>query len=116
MNLSERATKTFGPALQWLWKQKIRVDRGYQMAALINLGLLLLQSDRLARFFGASVPVMACIVLPTILACMWLVGYLITSGPSQRAEDRACAEISPQRRDIDELIVLVRKIVEEKKE
>lgn len=94
--------------LQWLWKQKMRIDKGYQMAAGLNTLLLLAQSDKLAHFCGLNLPAFIVIAVPVIIGGIWLCGYVMTSPAVQAAEDEATAELSPGRRDTAEILRLLK--------
>ena len=94
--------------LQWLWKQKYRVDRGYQLLSLVNLSLLLAQSETLKGFLGVSTSFLVLMGIPLALSLVWSAGYLITRPRSQWAEDRANAEVSQVRRDIDEILRILK--------
>ena len=96
------------PRLQWLWKQKYRFDRGYQVASLINMLLLLLQSERLAAYLGIGIKSMVLIAPPLIFCMVWLIGYLISLPMVQEAEDGASSEVSPVRRDIGEILRILK--------
>ena len=96
--------------LQWLWKQKYRLDRGYQLVGMINLFLLLAQSDRLVEKSGLSATMFVLIALPSALFCVWLVGWLITRPAVQIAEDRMYAETTQGRRDLDEILRLLKEL------
>lgn len=96
--------------LQWLWKQKYRIDRGYQVISFINLILLLVQSERLANKLGLSVTSIVFFGLPCIVFVVWVVGYFISRPMVQESEDRAIAEVSPSRRDLDEVLRILKKI------
>lgn len=95
--------------LQFLWKQKFRVDKGYQVLSLVNLGLLLTQSETLKQYLGVTSTTLVLLGLPLGLLVTWLCGYLMTLPLAQRAEDRAVSEIAQQRRDLDEILRLLRK-------
>ena len=101
--------------LQWLWKQKYRLDRGYQLVGMINLLLLLAQSDRLAATIGMSVTLFVVVALPVALFCVWLVGWLITRPAVQIAEDRMYAETTQGRRDLDEILRLLKELQNDKR-
>lgn len=96
--------------LQWVWKQKYRIDRGYQMISLINLILLLVQSERLADKLGMSVTSVVLFGLPFIVFAVWVVGWIISHPKVQCAEDRAVAEVSPSRRDLGEVLRILKKL------
>ena len=96
--------------LQWFWKQKYRIDRGYQLIGMINLFLLLSQSDRLVEKSGLSAMLFVLIALPAALFCVWFVGWLMTRPSAQVAEDRMFAETTQGRRDLDEIIRLLKDI------
>lgn len=95
--------------LQWFWKQKYRVDRGYQLVSLINMVLLLTQSQKLANFLSLNTSTFVIIAIPTIFMSVWFCGYLISKPMVQLAEDRANAEVSQLRRDIDEILRLLKR-------
>ena len=94
--------------MQWLFKQKYRLDRGYQLVGLLNLALLLVQSTTLRSFLNISTAEMVLFGLPLALFCVWLCGYIITLPGMQIAEDRAQAETLKFRRDIDEIMRLLK--------
>lgn len=87
--------------IQWLFKQKYRVDRGYQMISLVNLCLLLVQSDKLKEYLHVSSSTLVLVGLPIVILLVWVVGYLISH--AQIHEDRAMAEVSPSRRELEEI-------------
>jgi predicted ferric reductase len=94
--------------LQWLFKQKYRVDRGYQMISLVNLSLLLLQSSVLKEYLGISSTALILLGLPIVLITVWAVGYLISY--AQVHEDRAMAEVSPSRRELEDILKLLKEL------
>ena len=98
--------------LQWLFKQKYRVDRGYQMISLVNLCLLLLQSVVLKEYLGLSSSSLLLLGLPIVLAAVWLVGYFISQ--AQVHEDRAMAEVSPSRRELEDILRLLKELTNDK--
>ena len=100
--------------LQWIWKQKYRIDRGYQIVSLINLILLLVQSERLADKLGISVTNVVFFGLPCVVFTVWVVGWIISSPIVQESEDRAIAEVSPSRRDLDEVLRILKKLEKER--
>ena len=95
--------------MRWLFKQKYRIDRGYQIVGLANLALLLVQSDTLKGYLGMSSTAMLLIGLPSALFVVWLCGYVITLPRVQRAEDRALSDTTQMRRDIDEILRLLKR-------
>ena len=95
--------------LRWLWRQKYRIDRGQQILALLNLALLLMQSETLKQYMGASSTAMLLIGLPSALLLVWCCGYVITLPRVQAAEDRASAETTQMRRDLDEVLRLLKR-------
>jgi hypothetical protein len=96
--------------LQFLWKQKFRVDKGYQVLSLVNLGLLLTQSETLKGYLGVTSTTLVLLGLPLGLLVTWLCGYLMTLPLAQRAEDRAVSEVAQQRRDLDEILSILKEI------
>lgn len=52
---------------------------------------------------------MLLIGLPSALFVVWFCGYVITLPAMQRHEDRASAETTQMRRDIDEILRLLKK-------
>lgn len=94
--------------MQWLFKQKFRCEKGYQLLGLINLSLLLVQSDTAKGYLNLSSTAMLLIGLPCALLAVWCCGYVITLPSMQRAEDRANAETTQMRRDLDEILRLLR--------
>ena len=94
--------------LRWLWKQKYRVDRGYQLVGLLNLALLLVPSDTAKGYLNLSSTQMLLIGLPCAVGSVWCCGYVITLPAMQQAEDRANAETTQMRRDIDEILRLLK--------
>ena len=95
--------------LKFLWKQKQRVDRGYQMLSLVNLCLLLTQSETLKGYLGVSSTTLVLLGIPLALCAVWVTGYLLTLPRVQEAEDRALADLSVLRRDIDSILKSIRK-------
>lgn len=95
--------------LKFLWKQKQRVDRGYQMLSLVNLCLLLTQSETLKGYLGVSSTTLVLLGIPLAMCVVWVTGYLLTLPKVQEAEDRALADLSVLRRDIDRILQIVRK-------
>ena len=95
--------------MRWLFKQKYRIDRGYQIVGLANLALLLVQSDTLKGYLSLSSTAMLLIGLPSALFVVWLCGYVITLPRVQRAEDRALSDTTQMRRDIDEILRLLKR-------
>lgn len=94
--------------LQWLWKQKYRIDRGLGMAAGLNTLLLLCQSEKLAHLFGLTLPVFILVAVPLIIACIWLCGYVVSRPSVQIAEDGAIGELSQQRRELREILQILK--------
>jgi len=94
--------------MQWLWKQKHRCDRGYQLLGLVNLALLLVQSDTAKGYLNLSSTQMLLIGLPCALLAVWCCGYVITLPSMQRAEDRALSDTTQMRRDLDEVLRLLK--------
>jgi hypothetical protein len=94
---------------RWLWKQKYRVDRGSQLIALVNLGLLLTQSETLKSYLGLTTSSMVLLGLPLCLTTVWGVGYLMTLPSVQQAEDRAQSDMTQVRRDLDEILQTLRR-------
>jgi hypothetical protein len=94
--------------LRWLWRQKYRIDRGQQILALLNLALLLMQSETLKQYAGVSSTEMLLIGLPSALLLVWCCGYVITLPQVQAAEDRALSDTTQMRRDIDEILRLLK--------
>lgn len=94
--------------MQWLFKQKYRVDRGYQLVGLLNLALLLVQSTTLKGYLSLGSAEMLLIGLPCAVGLVWCCGYVITLPAMQQAEDRANAETTQMRRDIDEILRLLK--------
>lgn len=95
--------------MQWLFKQHYRILKGYQIVGLVNLGLLLTQSDTLKGYLRLGAAQMLLIGLPLAFSLVWLCGYVITLPSMQRHEDRASAETTQMRRDIDEILRLLKK-------
>jgi hypothetical protein len=95
--------------LKFLWKQKQRVDRGYQVLSLVNLCLLLTQSETLKGYLGVSSTTLVLVGIPLALGFVWAAGYLLTLPRVQEAEDQALADLSVLRRDIDKILKIVRK-------
>lgn len=93
--------------MQWLFKQKYRIDRGYQIVGLINLALLLAQSTTLKVYLNLSSTQMLVIGLPCALFAVWCCGYVITLPQVQAAEYRALSDTTQMRRDIDEILRLL---------
>jgi hypothetical protein len=93
--------------MRWLFKQKYRIDRGYQIVGLANLALLLVQSDTLKGYLSLSSTAMLLIGLPSALLLVWCCGYVITLPQVQAAEDRALSDTTQMRRDIDEILRLL---------
>jgi len=94
--------------MQWLWKQHYRLTRGAQLIGFLNLALLLVQSTTLRGYLNLSSSQMLYFGLPSALLAVWLCGYVITLPSMQRHEDRAQAETTQMRRDIDEILRLLR--------
>jgi len=90
--------------MQWLWKQHYRLIRGAQLIGFLNLALLLVQSDTAKGYLNLSSTQMLVIGLPCALFAVWCCGYCITLPAMQRHEDRAQAETTQMRRDIDEIL------------
>ena len=90
--------------MQWLFKQKYRLDRGYQLVGILNLALLLVQSTTAKGYLNLTSTEMLVIGLPLALLLVWCCGYAITLPAMQRYEDRAQAETTQIRRDIDEIL------------
>lgn len=80
------------------------------MISFINLILLLVQSERLANKLGMSVTSIVFFGLPCIIFVVWIVGWIISRPMVQESEDRAIAEVSPSRRDLDEVLRILKKI------
>ena len=99
--------------LQFLWKQKYRVDKGYQLVSLVNLGLLLSQSEVLKGYLGISTTTLIILGMPLALLSVWSFGYIMSCPMAQVAEDRANAEVSQMRRDLDEVLRRLRRITNE---
>jgi hypothetical protein len=95
--------------MQWLFKQKFRCEKGQQLLGLINLALLLAQSTTLKGYLNLSSTQMLVIGLPCALFAVWCCGYVITLPAMQRYEDRASAETTQMRRDIDEILRLLKR-------
>jgi hypothetical protein len=95
---------------QWLWKQKYRVDRGMAMVSGLNTLLLLCQSERLAAAFGMSLGSFVLFAAPLIAGSIWAIGYLTTRPWMQRAEDGAIHELTPSRRDTQEILRLLKEM------
>lgn len=96
--------------LQFLWKQKFRVDKGYQVLSLVNLGLLLTQSETLKGYLGVTSTTLVLLGIPLGLLVTWVCGYLMTLPLAQKAEDRAVSEVAQQRRDLDEILQILKEI------
>jgi hypothetical protein len=94
--------------LRWLWRQKQRIDRGQQIVGLLNLALLLVQSETLKQYMGATATQMLVIGLPSALCLVWCFGYVITLPAVQQAEDRALSNTTQMRRDVDEILRLLK--------
>ena len=92
---------------RWLWKQKYRIDRGYQLISLVNLGLLLVTSS---SKFNVSGSTMVLFGAPLVIFSVWFVGYLMTLPSSQISEDRAMADTTQGRRDMDTILRLLKEI------
>ena len=95
---------------QWLLKQKYRVDRGYQLLSIVNLSLILLQSDTLITQLGISKTLLVILGVPAALSMVWVLGYTLTLPSLQRSEDRMYAETTQSRRDLDEILKLLKEI------
>jgi hypothetical protein len=95
--------------MQWLFKQRYRCERGYQLVGLLNMALLLVQSTTLKGYLSLSSTAMLLIGLPSALFVVWCCGYVITLPAMQRCEDRASAETTQMRRDIDEILRLLKR-------
>lgn len=93
---------------QWFWKQKYRVDRGMAMVSGLNTLLLLCQSERLADAFGLSLGAFVLFAVPLIAGSIWAIGYLTTRPWMQRAEDGAIGELSQQRRELREILQILK--------
>ena len=89
--------------LQWLWKQKFRIDSGLSMAAGLNTLLLLCQSEKLAHLFGLSLQSFVLVAVPMIIAAVWLCGYILSRPSVQIAQDGAVGELSQHRREMREM-------------
>ncbi len=100
--------------MQWLWKQKYRFDRGLGMAAGLNTLLLLCQSEKLAHLFGLSLQAFVLVAVPVIAASIWLCGYVVSRPSVQIAEDGAIGELSQQRRELREILRILRSKYEAK--
>ena len=96
--------------MQWLWKQKYRIDRGMAMVSGLNTLLLLCQSERLAAAFGLSLGSFVLFAVPLIAGSIWAIGYLTTRPWMQRAEDGAIHELTPSRRDTQEILRLLKEM------
>ncbi len=94
--------------MQWLWKQKFRIDSGLGMAAGLNTLLLLCQSEKLAALFGLSLQTFVLVAVPLIIFCVWLCGYIISRPSVQIAQDGAVGELSQQRRELREILRILR--------
>ena len=93
---------------QWLWKQKYRVDRGLGMAAGLNTLLLLCQSEKLAHLCGLSLQTFVLVAAPLIFTGIWLCGYIVSRPSLQIAEDGAIGELSQQRRELREILQILK--------
>jgi len=98
--------------MQWLFKQRNRVLLGYQLIGLINLSLLLTQSETLKQYVGATTSQLLFLGLPCALSLVWLLGYILSRPSMQRAEDRANSELMPQRRDIDRMLEILEALLD----
>lgn len=96
--------------LQWLWKQKHRYDRGLSAMAGLNTLLLLCQSERLASFVGLPLTAFVFVAVPVIFTLIWLCGYVMTLPRNQAAEDKALAETVENRRELKEILRILRGI------
>ena len=96
--------------VQWLWKQKMRIDRGMSMVAGLNTLLLLCQSEQLAAAFGLSLSAFVMFAVPLIAGSIWAIGYLTTRPRMQRAEDGAVHELTPSRRDTQEILRILKEM------
>jgi hypothetical protein len=96
--------------MQWLWKQKMRIDRGMSMVSGLNTLLLLCQSERLAAAIGLSLQGFVLFAVPLIAGSIWAIGYLTTRPWMQRAEDGAIHELTPSRRDTQEILRLLKEM------
>lgn len=94
--------------MQWLWKQHYRLTRGAQLIGFLNLALLLVQSTTLKGYLNLSSSQMLYFGLPSALCVVWFCGYCITLPQVQAAEDRAQADVTQVRRDLDEILRLLK--------
>ena len=88
----------------------MRIDRGMSMVAGLNTLLLLCQSERLADAFGVSLGAFVFFAVPLIAGSIWAIGYLTTRPWMQRAEDGAIHELTPSRRDTQEILRLLKEM------
>ncbi len=96
--------------MRWLFKQKMRLDKGMAAVSGLNTLLLLCQSERLASAFGVSLGNFVLFAVPLIAGSIWAIGYLTTRPWMQRAEDGAIHELTPSRRDTQEILRLLKEM------
>lgn len=96
--------------MQWLWKQKMRIDKGMSTISGLNTLLLLCQSERLAAAFGVSLLGFVLFAVPLIAGSIWAIGYLTSLPQVQRAEDGAIHELTPSRRDTQEILKILKEM------
>ena len=96
--------------MRWLFKQKMRLDKGMAMVSGLNTLLLLCQSERLASALGLNLGAFVLFAVPLIAGSIWAIGYLTTRPWMQRAEDGAIHELTPSRRDTQEILKILQEM------
>ena len=90
--------------IRWLFRQKIRAEKGLCVMPLINFGLLCLSaSDRIQRAIPLSTTAIVALLFPSVLVAIWIVGYALTTPRMQAAEDEAIGDLIAWRRQLNEI-------------
>ena len=72
--------------------------------------LLLCQSEKLAAFVGLPLTAFVFVAVPAIFTLIWFCGYVMTLPRNQAAEDKALAETVENRRELKEILRILKEL------
>lgn len=94
--------------IRWIWKQKLRFDKGLSLFPIINFVLLVTTaSDKLKIILPLSTRAIIIVAVPCAFCLIWCFGYVLTLPRMQKNEDGALDDLVPMRREIREIKALL---------
>jgi hypothetical protein len=90
--------------IRWLFRQKMRVEKGLCVMPIINFTLLTISaSDRIQRACEIKTTNLVLCLVPFVIGIVWLVGYILYLPSVQQAEDAEISNCIPWRRELTEI-------------